>query len=106
MELSSGAIRNHRPEVQRQAFAVAGYSAEQIEARFGGLLQALRYGAPPHGGIAPGLDRIVMLLAGVDNIRECIPFPTNLRGRDLLMGAPGRVEAGQLEELHLRPAPA
>ncbi|NKB68503.1 MAG: aspartate--tRNA ligase [Candidatus Latescibacteria bacterium] len=101
LELSSGAIRNHQPEVQRRAFAVAGYSQDQVEQRFGGLLRALSYGAPPHGGIAPGLDRIVMLLAGANNIRECIPFPTNLSGRDLLMGAPGRVEEGQLEELHI-----
>jgi aspartyl-tRNA synthetase len=101
-ELSSGAIRNHRPEVMRKAFAIAGYGEDVLEQKFGGMLRALSYGAPPHGGIAPGIDRIVMLLCGEDNLREVVLFPMNQRAQDLLMGAPSDVSARQLRELHIR----
>ena len=100
-ELSSGAIRNHRPEVMKKAFAIAGYGEEVLEAKFGGMLRALSLGAPPHGGIAPGIDRIVMLLAGEDNLREVVLFPMNQRAEDLLMGAPSEVTGKQLKELHI-----
>ncbi|MGB6351451.1 MAG: aspartate--tRNA ligase [Pseudolabrys sp.] len=102
VELSSGAIRNHRPEVMKKAFAIAGYSEDVLEAKFGGMLHALSLGAPPHGGIAPGIDRIVMLLAGEENLREVVLFPMNQRAEDLLMGAPSEVTAKQLKELHIR----
>jgi aspartyl-tRNA synthetase len=102
VELSSGAIRNHRPDIMIRAFAIAGYPAEEVEARFGGMLSAFRYGAPPHGGSAPGVDRMVMLLADEPNIREVIPFPLNQQGEDLLMGAPAPVPPERLRELHLR----
>jgi aspartyl-tRNA synthetase len=101
-ELSSGAIRNHRPDVMRKAFAIAGYGEDVLEQKFGGMLRALSYGAPPHGGIAPGIDRIVMLLCGEDNLREVVLFPMNQRAQDLLMGAPSDVSARQLRELHIR----
>ena len=101
-ELSSGAIRNHRPEVMKKAFAIAGYSEDVLEAKFGGMLHALSLGAPPHGGIAPGIDRIVMLLAGEENLREVVLFPMNQRAEDLLMGAPSEVGMKQLRELHIR----
>ncbi len=104
VELSSGAIRNHLPEVMLKAFAIAGYPADEVEARFGGMLTAFRYGAPPHGGIAPGIDRIVMLIADEPNIREVILFPMNQRAEDLMMGAPGEVSDAQLRELHIRRA--
>jgi aspartyl-tRNA synthetase len=102
VELSSGAIRNHRPDVMLKAFEIAGYPREETEARFGGMLNAFRYGAPPHGGSAPGIDRIVMLLAGEPNIREVTMFPMNQQAQDLLMGAPSEVTAKQLRELHIR----
>ena len=102
VELSSGAIRNHRPDIMYKAFAIAGYGREEVEARFGGMLNAFQYGAPPHGGSAPGLDRIVMLLAGETNIREVIAFPMNQQAQDLLMGAPGPVPPERLKELHLK----
>jgi aspartyl-tRNA synthetase len=102
VELSSGAIRNHRPDVMLKAFEIAGYSREETENRFGGMLNAFRYGAPPHGGTAPGIDRIVMLLADVPNIREVTMFPMNQQAQDLLMGAPSEVSAKQLRELHIR----
>jgi aspartyl-tRNA synthetase len=102
VELSSGAIRNHIPEVMRKAFAIAGYGPEVLEAKFGGMLKALTYGAPPHGGIAPGIDRIVMLLAGASNLRDVIMFPMNQQAQDLLMGAPSEVTPKQLRELHIR----
>ena len=102
VELSSGAIRNHLPDVMLRAFAIAGYTAADVEARFGGMLNAFRYGAPPHGGIAPGIDRIVMLIANEPNIREVILFPMNQRAEDLMMGAPGEVSDAQLRELHIR----
>lgn len=100
-ELSSGAIRNHRPEVMKKAFALAGYGEDVLEAKFGGMLRALTYGAPPHGGIAPGVDRIVMLLAEEENLREVVVFPMNQRAEDLLMGAPSEVTLKQLKELHI-----
>jgi aspartyl-tRNA synthetase len=102
IELSSGAIRNHRPEIMKKAFALAGYSEDVLEQRFGGLYHAFQYGAPPHGGIAPGIDRIVMLLAEEENLREVVLFPMNQRAEDLLMGAPSPVSAKQLRELHIR----
>ena len=102
IELSSGAIRNHRPEVMKKAFAIAGYGEDVLEAKFGGMLRALSYGAPPHGGIAPGVDRIVMLLCGEENLREVVPFPMNQRAEDLLMSAPSEVTTKQLRELHIR----
>ena len=101
-ELSSGAIRNHLPDVMLKAFEIAGYSAEEVEARFGGMLNAFRYGAPPHGGFAPGIDRIVMLIADEPNIREVILFPMNQRAEDLMMGAPSDVQPDQLRELSIR----
>jgi aspartyl-tRNA synthetase len=102
VELSSGAIRNHRPDIMFKAFELAGYKQEEVEAKFSGLLNAFRYGAPPHGGIAPGVDRIVMLLAGADNIREVIAFPMNQKAQDLMMGAPAPVTEKQLRELHIQ----
>ncbi|MDC7787758.1 aspartate--tRNA ligase [Rhodoplanes sp. TEM] len=102
IELSSGAIRNHRRDVMKKAFAIAGYGEEVLEAKFGGMLRALSLGAPPHGGIAPGVDRIVMLLAGEENLREVVLFPMNQRAEDLLMGAPSEVTPKQLRELHIR----
>ena len=105
IELSSGAIRNHRPDIMLKAFEIAGYGPEVVEEKFGGMLNAFRYGAPPHGGIAPGVDRIVMLLAGATTIRDVIAFPLNQQARDLLMNAPSEVMERQLKELHLRIAP-
>jgi aspartyl-tRNA synthetase len=102
VELSSGAIRNHRPDVMKKAFAIAGYGEDVLEKKFGGMLRALQYGAPPHGGIAPGVDRIVMLLCGEENLREVVLFPMNQRAEDLLMGAPSEVAPKQLRELHIR----
>jgi aspartyl-tRNA synthetase len=102
VELCSGAIRNHRPDIMLRAFEIAGYNAEEVEARFPGMLNAFRYGAPPHGGAAPGIDRIVMLLADEPNIREVILFPLNQQGEDLMMGAPTEVPPARLKELSLR----
>ncbi|MBN8929564.1 MAG: aspartate--tRNA ligase [Rhodospirillales bacterium 69-11] len=102
IELSSGAIRNHRPDIMLRAFEIAGYAAEEVEARFGGMLNAFRYGAPPHGGSAPGIDRMVMLLADEPNIREVILFPLNQQGEDLLMGAPAEVPPARLKELSIK----
>jgi aspartyl-tRNA synthetase len=102
IELSSGAIRNHRPDIMLRAFEIAGYKAADVEARFGGMLNAFRYGAPPHGGSAPGIDRMVMLLADEPNIREVILFPLNQQGEDLLMGAPAEVSPARLKELSLK----
>ncbi|KQP04738.1 aspartate--tRNA ligase [Methylobacterium sp. Leaf93] len=101
-ELSSGAIRNHRPEVMEKAFGLAGYGQEVLEEKFGGMLNALKLGAPPHGGIAPGIDRIVMLLCGEQNLREVVLFPMNQRAEDLMMGAPAEATPKQLRELHIR----
>jgi aspartyl-tRNA synthetase len=102
VELSSGAIRNHRPDIMYKAFAIAGYPASEVEARFGGMLNAFKYGAPPHGGSAPGIDRIVMLLADTPNIREVVAFPMNQQAQDLLMQAPSPVPPERLRELHIR----
>jgi aspartyl-tRNA synthetase len=102
IELSSGAIRNHRPDIMRKAFEIAGYGEEVILEKFGGMYRALQFGAPPHGGIAPGVDRIVMLLADEHNLREVVLFPMNQRAEDLLMGAPSEVTPKQLRELHIR----
>ncbi|GAA5266176.1 aspartyl-tRNA synthetase [Acidiphilium sp. MT5] len=101
IELSSGAIRNHKPEIMIRAFEIAGYGAEEVEARFGGMLNAFRYGAPPHGGSAPGIDRMVMLLADEPNLREIIAFPLNQQGEDLMMGAPAEITPARLKELSL-----
>jgi len=105
LELGSGSLRNHRSDVQRRIFEVLGYSKDEAEERFGFLLNALDAGAPPHGGFAFGYDRMVMLLAGAESLRDVIAFPKTQRGQDLLMGAPSRVEPGQLRELGLRSAP-
>jgi aspartyl-tRNA synthetase len=102
VELSSGAIRNHRPDIMYKAFAIAGYSRAEVEARFGGMLNAFKYGAPPHGGSAPGIDRIVMLIAGESNLREVIAFPMNQAAQDLMMQAPSPVPPERLKELHIR----
>ncbi|VTZ48887.1 Aspartate--tRNA(Asp/Asn) ligase [Methylocella tundrae] len=101
-ELSSGAIRNHRPDIMRKAFALAGYDEDVLEQKFGGMYRAFQYGAPPHGGIAPGIDRIVMLLAAEENLREIVAFPMNQRGEDLLLGAPSSATLKQLRELHIK----
>jgi len=104
-ELVSGAIRNHRPEIMFKAFEIAGYGKEEVEKRFGGMVNAFQYGAPPHGGCAAGIDRMVMLLADEANIREVIMFPMNQRAEDLMMNAPNEVQNDQLMELHLRVIP-
>jgi aspartyl-tRNA synthetase len=101
-ELVSGGIRNHTPEIMFRAFEIAGYGRDEVEKRFGGMVKAFRYGAPPHGGCAAGIDRIVMLLADTANIREVILFPMNQRAEDLLMGAPSEPTGQQLRELGLR----
>ena len=102
VELSSGAIRNHRPDIMIKAFELAGYGRDVLEARFGGMFRALHYGAPPHGGLAPGIDRIVMLIAKVPNLREVTAFPLNQQAEELLLGAPSPVDEQQLKELHLQ----
>lgn len=101
-ELSSGAIRNHKPEIMYKAFEVAGYSKETVDAEFSGMIEAFKLGAPPHGGSAPGIDRIVMLLADEPNIREVIAFPLNQKAQDLMMGAPSKVTNQQLRDVHIR----
>ncbi|MBN8532208.1 MAG: aspartate--tRNA ligase, partial [Alphaproteobacteria bacterium] len=106
VELSSGAIRNHKPEIMYKAFEIAGHGKDVVDSRFGGMIRAFQYGAPPHGGLAPGIDRIVMLLADVPNIREVVAFPMNQQAQDLLMGAPSFVEEKQLKELNLQLSPS
>jgi aspartyl-tRNA synthetase len=105
-ELSSGAIRNHRPEIMYKAFEIVGYNNQVVDERFGGMIRAFKYGAPPHGGIAPGIDRIVMLLADAPNIREVISFPFNQQAEDLLMNAPSLVEERQMKELNIMHSPS
>ena len=102
VELSSGAIRNHRPDILVKAFEIAGYDKDEVEKRFGAMSNAFKFGAPPHGGIAPGIDRIVMLLTGVDNIREVIAFPMNQQAQDILMGAPSGISDDQLNDLSIK----
>ena len=102
VELSSGAIRNHIPEIMFKAFEIAGYEKDQVLEKFGGMINAFSYGVPPHGGIAPGIDRIVMLLAKEKNIREVILFPMNQQAQDLMMLAPAEVDDRSLKELHLK----
>jgi len=101
-ELASGGIRNHRPEAMVKAFEIAGYGEETVIERFGGMYRAFQYGAPPHGGMAAGVDRIIMLLAGATNLREVALFPMNQQAVDLLMGAPAEATPKQLREAHLR----
>ena len=105
VELSSGAVRMHTPELMYKAFEIVGYDRDYVDRNFGGMVSAFRYGAPPHAGIAPGVDRMVMLLAGAENIREVIMFPMNQRAEDLLMGAPAEPTNEQLRELGLRVIP-
>ena len=102
VELSSGAIRNHVPELMYKIFAIAGYDEKDVNEKFSGMIQALSFGAPPHGGIAPGIDRIVMLLAGKQNIREVTLFPMNQNAQDLMMRAPSEIDTKQLKELGLK----
>ncbi len=102
VELSSGAIRNHLPAVMYKAFSIAGYSREEVDQRFSGLISALKFGAPPHGGSAPGLDRIVMLLADEPNLREIVAFPMNQKAEDLMMNAPAEVPPARLQEIHIK----
>ena len=102
IELSSGAIRNHIPELMYKLFSLSGYSKEEVNKKFSGMINALSYGAPPHGGIAPGIDRIVMLLADKENIREVTLFPMNQNAQDLMMKAPSEVDANQLKELSIK----
>jgi aspartyl-tRNA synthetase len=102
IELSSGAIRNHIPELMYKLFLVAGYSEKEVNEKFSGMINALSYGAPPHGGIAPGVDRIVMLLADKENIREVTLFPMNQNAQDLMMQAPSEIDDKQLKELGLK----
>ena len=106
IELSSGAIRNHKPELMYKAFELVGYSRPEVDRRFGGMIRAFKYGAPPHGGVAPGIDRIVMLLSGSANIREIIAFPLNQQAEDLLMNAPDAVDEKQLRELNIMISPS
>jgi aspartyl-tRNA synthetase len=102
IELSSGAIRNHIPELMYKLFSVAGYNEQEVNEKFSGMINALSYGAPPHGGIAPGIDRIVMLLAGKENIREVTLFPMNQNAQDLMMQAPSEIDERQLKELSIK----
>ena len=101
-EVASGAVRNHNPELMVKAFEIAGYSEEEVKNRFGALYNAFQYGTPPHAGAAPGLDRMVMLVADSKNIREVIAFPKNKKARDLLMRAPSKVHEQQLKDVHIR----
>ena len=102
VELSSGAIRNYIPELMYKLFSIAGYNKKEVDEKFSGMINALSYGAPPHGGIAPGIDRIIMLLAGKENIREITLFPMNQNAQDLMMQAPSEVNESQLKELGIK----
>ncbi|HBG54962.1 MAG TPA: Asp-tRNA(Asn)/Glu-tRNA(Gln) amidotransferase GatCAB subunit C, partial [Ruminococcaceae bacterium] len=102
VELSSGAVRNHRVDIMEKAFEIAGYSRETLRTKFTSLYHAFQYGAPPHAGMAPGVDRMLMLLTGEENIREVIAFPMNSNAQDLMMGSPGEVTEQQLREVHIR----
>ena len=102
VELSSGAVRNHNPEIMKKAFEIAGYGEEDVKAKFGALYTAFSYGAPPHAGMAPGVDRMIMLIAGEETIRDVIAFPLNGNAQDLMMGAPGEVTEQQLREVHIK----
>ncbi|MBR2903263.1 MAG: Asp-tRNA(Asn)/Glu-tRNA(Gln) amidotransferase GatCAB subunit C, partial [Clostridia bacterium] len=102
VELSSGAVRNHNPDIMRKAFAIAGYGEEELKAKFGALYTAFSYGAPPHAGMAPGVDRMVMLIAEEETIRDVIAFPLNSNAQDLMMSAPGEVTEMQLREAHIK----
>ena len=102
IELASGAVRNHDLEIMKKAFSIAGYSEDDLRTRFKGLYTAFQYGAPPHAGMAPGIDRMIMLLLDEDNIRETIAFPMSASGADLMMGAPGEVTEAQLREVHIK----
>ena len=102
MELSSGAVRNHDLEIMIKAFDIAGYTEDDLKEKFGALYEAFQFGAPPHAGMAPGIDRIVMLLRNEENIREVIPFPMNGNAQDLMFGAPGEVSEMQLREVHVK----
>jgi aspartyl-tRNA synthetase len=102
IELSSGAIRNHQPEIMKKAFQIAGYNEDDIKTKFSALYEAFHYGVPPHGGCAPGLDRILMLLSDNENIREVIAFPFNQKAQDLMMNAPVKVDEKNLKELGLK----
>ncbi|MEK9717414.1 MAG: amino acid--tRNA ligase-related protein, partial [Pelagibacteraceae bacterium] len=102
IELSSGAIRNHKPKLMYQLFEVAGYSKKDVDEKFSGMINAFKFGAPPHGGIAPGIDRIVMLLADEKNIREVTMFPMNQNAQDIMMNAPSEVDENQLKDLNIK----
>ncbi len=102
MELSSGAVRNHDLEIMIKAFSLAGYSEEELSEKFTALYNAFQYGAPPHAGMAPGIDRMLMLLTGEENIREVIAFPMNSNAQDVLLGAPNEVSEQQLREVHIK----
>ena len=102
VELSSGAVRNHNLEIMVKAFEIAGYTEEDLQQKFGALYNAFQYGAPPHAGMAPGVDRMIMLLCNEENIREVIPFPMNGNAQDLMCGAPGEVTEMQLREVHIK----
>jgi aspartyl-tRNA synthetase len=102
VELSSGAVRNHLPEVMVKAFSIAGYDEETVRSKFPALFNAFHYGAPPHAGMAPGVDRMIMLLTGEENIREVIAFPMNSSAQDLLLGAPSSVTEQQLRDVHIK----
>ena len=101
-QLSSGAVRNHNPEIMEKAFEIVGYGKDVIEEKFSALYNAFQFGAPPHAGIAPGVDRMIMLLTGADTIRDVIAFPMNSKAQDLMMGAPGNVTAEQLQDVHIK----
>ena len=101
-EMASGAVRNHDPEIMKKAFEIAGYTEEDIKKKFGALYTAFQYGTPPHAGCAPGLDRMIMLIADSDNIREVIAFPKNKKARDVMMNAPSKVTDEQLKDVHIK----